>query len=306
MEQKTFTFAEKNGIILSADLITGKEKTSQTIIYFHGGGLLYGSRHDLNDAYIGQFLENGFNVLLADYRLAPEVKLPDIYEDASDLILFFRHHAESLGLPDKEFILFGQSSGAFLALMLASDPMLPRPCAVLSFYGYSSVSAPWLRERNKYFNTFPLISESLKNAMIRQTPLTVGSVDTRYPLYVYSRQSGKWLDLVLASTILNKNSNHLNSIQNVIFTFCPQFFSHIVLQMKMFQLKNRKKLKMGRLQVSSLQCVIYRMTLILIRLELKVGWLMMPPFAFCMTSKRKTSERIRSLVFWCSLHKFFG
>ncbi|MBC1521977.1 alpha/beta hydrolase [Listeria aquatica] len=224
MEQKTFTFAEKNGIILSADLITGKEKTSQTIIYFHGGGLLYGSRHDLNDAYIGQFLENGFNVLLADYRLAPEVKLPDIYEDASDLILFFRHHAESLGLPDKEFILFGQSSGAFLALMLASDPMLPRPCAVLSFYGYSSVSAPWLKERNKYFNTFPLISESLKNAMIRQTPLTAGSVDTRYPLYVYSRQSGKWLDLVFGENYSKQDLEPFELDPERDFHFLPPVF----------------------------------------------------------------------------------
>lgn len=224
MEQKTFTFAEKDGIKLSAELITGKEKASQTIIYFHGGGLLYGSRNDLNDAYIGQFLENGFNVLLADYRLAPEVKLPEIYEDASDLILYFRHHAESLGLPDKEFILFGQSSGAFLALMLASDPTLPRPCAILSFYGYSSVSAPWLKERNKYFNTFPLISESLKNAMIRQTPLTAGSVDTRYPLYVYSRQSGKWLDLVFGENYSEADLKPFELDPERDFHFLPPVF----------------------------------------------------------------------------------
>ncbi|MHC5252578.1 alpha/beta hydrolase [Listeria kieliensis] len=224
MEQKTFTFAEKDGIKLSADLITGKEKASQTIIYFHGGGLLYGSRNDLNDAYIGQFLENGFNVLLADYRLAPEVKLPEIYEDASDLILYFRHHAESLGLPDKEFILFGQSSGAFLALMLASDPTLPRPCAILSFYGYSSVSSPWLKERNKYFNTFPLISESLKNAMIRQTLLTMGSVDTRYPLYVYSRQSGKWLDLVFGENYSEADLKPFELDPERDFHFLPPVF----------------------------------------------------------------------------------
>ncbi|EUJ30548.1 hypothetical protein MFLO_10443 [Listeria floridensis FSL S10-1187] len=224
MKQQTFIFGEKDGVSLAADLFTPEKPAGRTVIYFHGGGLLYGSRRDLNESYINQFLSGGFNVLLADYRLAPETKLPEIYQDASDIVLYFTENASKWGLPGNDFALFGQSSGAFLSLLLATDPALPSPFAVLSFYGYSSVSADWLREENDYFNTLPKISESLKNAMIHPNALTSGSVDTRYPLYVYARQSGNWLNLVFGDSPTETDLEPFKLDPERDFHFLPPVF----------------------------------------------------------------------------------
>lgn len=51
---------------------------NQTIIYLHGGGLIWGSRFDLPEEYIQLFLSAGYHFLTLDYPLAPEVELPEI------------------------------------------------------------------------------------------------------------------------------------------------------------------------------------------------------------------------------------
>ncbi|KMT59755.1 hypothetical protein X560_1284 [Listeria fleischmannii 1991] len=225
MKRNTFTFAEKNGLSLEAELIIGDRPHSQTVIYFHGGGLLYGKKDDLDPAYIQQFLDADYNLLLVDYRLAPETKLPEIYEDVEDAILWFYQVAENtLGLPNRHFALFGRSSGAFLSLLAAADPTLPKPFAVLSFYGYYSASAPFLLEENAYFNTFPQISDTLKDAMIHKTPLVFGPVDSRYPLYVYARQKGAFQELVFGKKVDHATKAPFDLIPERDFHFLPPLF----------------------------------------------------------------------------------
>ncbi|WP_167629501.1 hypothetical protein [Listeria valentina] len=60
--------------------------------------------------------------------------------------------------------------------------------------------------------------------MIRQTPLTAGSVDTRYPLYVYSRQSGKWLDLVFGENYSEADLKPFELDPERDFHFLPPVF----------------------------------------------------------------------------------
>ena len=45
--------------------------TKARILYFHGGGLLYGSREDLPMLHISRLTQAGYEILAFDYPLAP-------------------------------------------------------------------------------------------------------------------------------------------------------------------------------------------------------------------------------------------
>ncbi|WP_162921697.1 alpha/beta hydrolase [Listeria costaricensis] len=201
MKTETITYAERDGLLLQADFYRSSQSSARTVIYFHGGGLMYGSRKDLAEEYISLFLDNGYHFLAVDYRLAPETKLPEIYRDVTEAIQWFHDEAApKWQLETKDYILLGQSSGAYLALLAASDPLISPPVAVLSFYGYSSLKANWLIEKNDHYAKFARLSESLVKTMIYPHEIAASNVAQRFPLYVYARQTGNWLEMVLGDS----------------------------------------------------------------------------------------------------------
>ncbi|WP_163651934.1 alpha/beta hydrolase [Listeria sp. PSOL-1] len=225
MIKKTLTYAKREALDLKADFYRSEKTDARTIIYFHGGGLIYGTRYDLPEEYIQLFLESGYHLLACDYRLAPETKLPQIYQDASDAVFWFKQNArQELGLTNDDFALFGRSSGAFLAINLASDPALPKPFAILSFYGYSSLKSTWVRTENLFFKKYPAISATLCNAMILPHEIAEGAVEKRFALYLYSKQSGEWLSMVAGIPINQKLMDTYSLDPEQDFHFLPPIF----------------------------------------------------------------------------------
>ena len=183
--------------------------TKAFILYFHGGGLLYGSRCDLPEVHLAQFTSAGFPVIAFDYPLAPACDLSEILPDVTDSIntfltepaLFIDSGAQ---LP---YFLFGRSSGAYLALMAASSlgkwdvpfaddrPVLKRaPLGILSYYGYGFLEDLWYETPSNYYQTLPAVPETILNDL-PQSVHTEGPLATHYSAYVYARQSGKWKSL---------------------------------------------------------------------------------------------------------------
>lgn len=194
---QTIIFAEKNGLALKGDFYPSpRPDAAKTIIYFHGGGLIWGLRNDLPETYRNLFLEAGYHFFAVDYRLAPETKLPAIYEDVQDAISWFEANARAEFGVANAFILFGRSAGAYLALQAASDATLPTADAVLSFYGYASIDGSWYQNPSPHYAKLPTIPADLKTALTGKTELTEGYIEKRYALYIYCRQKGQWLDEV--------------------------------------------------------------------------------------------------------------
>ena len=101
---------------------------NQTIIYLHGGGLIWGSRFDLPEEYIQLFLSAGYHFLTLDYPLAPEVELPEIEAAIQTGINWFLNPAnQSLELKSNEFILFGRSAGAYLGFLYQKNALAVQP-----------------------------------------------------------------------------------------------------------------------------------------------------------------------------------
>lgn len=73
MEPEFFSYATHSSLTLSASFYRSTANLkNETIIYFHGGGLIWGDRDDLPQAYIDLFLKAGYHLLTVDYPLAPE------------------------------------------------------------------------------------------------------------------------------------------------------------------------------------------------------------------------------------------
>ena len=81
------------------------------VLYFHGGGLLYGQRDDLPEVYVKMFLEAGYTLYCFDYPLAPETCLSGIHKAVQDCARWFcDSEYQSGGFTG--WFLFGRSAGA--------------------------------------------------------------------------------------------------------------------------------------------------------------------------------------------------
>lgn len=160
------------------------------IIYFHGGGLIFGHRDDLPESYIHSFTQSGYPFISIDYVLAPEAKLDQIFLSISHFFQWFEeNHMHILHLQSNEKILFGRSSGAYLALQWAKRIKVN---AVIAFYGYHSLFHNEFLLPSHNFQKYPSLSETLVSKSIQKKPMVKTDLQ-RYLLYVFFRQSGTWI-----------------------------------------------------------------------------------------------------------------
>ena len=94
------------------------EKSLPVIIYYHGGGWVFG---DLDSADAGcQLLAAKARAIVVsiDYRLAPEFPFPTPVFDAYDALLWVHEHAAQLNGDPSRLIVAGDSAGGNLATVM--------------------------------------------------------------------------------------------------------------------------------------------------------------------------------------------
>ena len=162
-----------------------KDDILGTLIYLHGGGLVFGEKTDLPLEYL-DILRSRFDVLLADYRLAPESNIDDIFSDLQDIY----HFAASL--KHENIYVLGRSAGAYLSLMMARDFNI---AGVIDFYGYFNFTHSdfdYLPHDQKHLSN--LLIDDLEVTNTRDYVTVNEPVDPRYLLYLYYRHKGNWKD----------------------------------------------------------------------------------------------------------------
>lgn len=163
------------------------------LLYYHGGGLVYGSRSDLPAFHLERLCAAGFAVLSFDYRLAPAAKLPDILEDVEQSVFWFLGHREQLFGAPLPYFLWGRSAGAYLCLLAGLQEYPEKPAGVLSYYGYAFLENFWYNHPNGYYLHLPAVA-ALPDSEIFENR-AAASLEERFSLYVYARQTGNWLPL---------------------------------------------------------------------------------------------------------------
>lgn len=197
-KSETFTFTTTETIPLHMNLYRANtNRKNTTILYLHGGGLLYGVRDDLPQRYIEHFLQSGYDFLALDYPLAPESKLDSILTSIFQLLSFyFKNKDEVFDVKNDRYVLFGRSAGAYLCFMLC-DLLLknkaPIPAAIISLYGYARLDAPAFTTPNNHYNKLAKVSDESMEKIISKTPVTYGPMSLRFSLYIKARQEGTWI-----------------------------------------------------------------------------------------------------------------
>lgn len=91
--------------------------TNPVVVFFYGGGWEDGDKKDYK--FVGEALSShGLTVVIADYRVYPEVVFPDFIEDAAAAVAWTKANIDSFGADPDQLFIAGHSAGAHIASML--------------------------------------------------------------------------------------------------------------------------------------------------------------------------------------------
>lgn len=100
---------------------TGAAASTPLLLFFHGGGFMYGDldSHDAPCRFLAE--RSGARVLAVDYRLAPEQPFPAAYDDALAAHRWVVDRAAELGAHPARLAVGGDSAGGNLAAGVAIE-----------------------------------------------------------------------------------------------------------------------------------------------------------------------------------------
>lgn len=196
------------------------------VLYFHGGGLLFGSRGDLPALHREFLTRRGYVLISFDYPLAPNAKLDLILRDVCASINSPPAIAQLPQAKDLPYFLWGRSAGAYLVLLAAASGALPLPPrGILSYYGYGFFQDSWHTVPAPFYQALPDVSASC----LERLPAGLfadGSLEQHYSVYVYARQSGRWRELFFSGREKEFSSRY--TLQPVTALPAPLFCAHSI------------------------------------------------------------------------------
>ena len=90
------------------------------VVFFYGGSWSSGDKADYR--FVGEALASqGITVVVADYRLSPEVRYPVFLQDSAQAMRWAFDNAQKFGANPNRIFVMGHSAGAYNAAMLALD-----------------------------------------------------------------------------------------------------------------------------------------------------------------------------------------
>ncbi len=199
ISKKTYTYKIVGEVKLQADVYGAEGNQGRpVVVWLHGGALVMGSRNSVPQRLLDLCRAEGFVLVSFDYRLAPEVKLPDIIEDVTDAIAWLRGQGPKLFRIDPDRLaVTGGSAGGYLTLMTGTC-VKPRPRALVAYWGYGDVDGDWYTKPSDFYRkNVPLVSQEEALRLVGGKVLTgtEGGTDeqkARGRFYHYLRQNGLW------------------------------------------------------------------------------------------------------------------
>lgn len=189
----TYTYKTVGDVAIRADVYRQPgDDIRPAILWIHGGALIMGNREGLNPVQLEKYLNSGYTVICIDYRLAPQVKLPQIIADLQDAYRWVRTDGPKLFRIDPDRIaVAGHSAGGYLALM-AGCVLKPCPRAIVSFYGYGDIAGEWYSHPDPFYNRQPSVPKEEAYEAVGTHVISDDQGGNRWRFYLYTRQQGLW------------------------------------------------------------------------------------------------------------------
>ncbi len=151
--QADVVYNTANNTPLKLDIWYRHEQTEDqpTLVYFHGGGWVFGEKA-YSLLYYLPFLEKGWRVVDVEYRMASNSLAPAAVEDTRCALRWVFRNAKQWKFDTKKIVLMGHSAGGHLSLitgMLPEKTPLDNACygdekldvaAIINWYGISDVN----------------------------------------------------------------------------------------------------------------------------------------------------------------------
>ena len=166
------------------------------VVFFYGGSWRSGERGDY--AFVGRSLAaRGVVVVVADYRLYPEVRYPEFIEDSAQAVAWAWHRAGEWGVNRRRVFVMGHSAGAYNASMVALDArwLAPHGLQPSVLAGFIGLAGP--------YNFLPLRVDSLKPVFgYPQTP-----ADSQPVVHASASAPPSWLFTAAADSFVSPTLN---------------------------------------------------------------------------------------------------
>jgi acetyl esterase/lipase len=181
---------------IEADVYGADDKVRPAVVWIHGGALILGNRKGVPGQLLDLCRKEGYVLVSIDYRLGPEVKLPEIAADVRDALGWLRTEGKKRFHVDPERIaVTGGSAGGYLTLLSGTWPAV-RPRALVAYWGYGDVDGDWYtRPSEHYRKASPLVDREEALKAVGRDVLTGSNADNqkaRSRYYLYLRQNGLW------------------------------------------------------------------------------------------------------------------
>ncbi|WP_424630403.1 alpha/beta hydrolase [Bradyrhizobium sp. SYSU BS000235] len=125
------------------DLFRGRGANTPTMVYIHGGYWQTLSKEDF--AFVAEGpLERGYNVVLAEYTLAPQASMTQIVEEIGRLLDHLAANRDALNMGRGSVCLVGHSAGGHLSLVHRSHPLLAHTMAISPLVDLEPIGLCWL------------------------------------------------------------------------------------------------------------------------------------------------------------------
>lgn len=157
------------------------EESRATLVFFHGGGFIYGAEHSTHD-HVCRFLaeESGVQVVSVDYRLAPEHPFPAAYDDSVAAFRTVVSRASSLKVDTARIAVGGDSAGGNLAAVVATAVVDDHVAPAWQMLVYPVTDNVGVSESRRRFDTgFFLTAEFMDLAIDAYLPASLDRADPR-------------------------------------------------------------------------------------------------------------------------------
>jgi len=117
-----------------------------TFIFIHGGYWQNCVKEDFAFVADGP-LAKGFNVVLAEYTLAPQASITQIVAEIGRLLDHLKADPDGLGTAGRPVCLSGHSAGGHLTAMHRAHPLVTSALAISALVDLEPISLSWLNDK---------------------------------------------------------------------------------------------------------------------------------------------------------------